>query len=220
MCDGDSHDVKALSCRDAWYSHDQPEGDCASQGLRGGESEKGRHGTLPGAQPRTRMWVTCDVPQRSMGTTLDRSQVPSAPNPHNSAAGRPADVSVIVVGSDTGGQGGGVQAVDALLPLLVVQLQLTLHAVVLYGRVCSSDDIKQVPHYAPCSRGLPVLAAVDIAVNLCVVVLQTTLTPRACVLVTGEFWSRSRWENTDGTWARRRVSPASRSDRTWRARSC
>jgi hypothetical protein len=34
---------------------------------------------------------------------------------------------------------------DSLLPLVAVQLQLTLHAVVLYGRVCHVDDIRHAP---------------------------------------------------------------------------
>jgi hypothetical protein len=132
--------------------------------------------------------------------------VPSAPNPHNSAAGRPADVSVIVVGGDAS-HGSGVEAVDALLPLLVVQLQLTLHAVVLYGRVCSSDDvkqvIKQVLYRALCTCGpLQLMRVVVEVIPPCIVVLQAALTLCAHAFVTDTFWSHLRCENMGGTWVR------------------
>jgi hypothetical protein len=149
VCPGDQaldEGAPAVSlCRDGWYAHQGPalntaSGSCKPSLAPSGGWPKGASAATrrKAAQQHTRMWVTCDVPQRGMNASWGRSAVPSMANPHDTHESRPADVSVLVVDGSSDGE----SAVAPLLSLMIVQLQLTLHSLVLYGRVCDTRFVR------------------------------------------------------------------------------
>jgi hypothetical protein len=119
----DDAPMAGVLCADGWYSH--AAGSCSST-LPGDASPRTRR-QLP--RSHTRTWLSCDVPQLRVSAAWGDA-IPSQPDAHNSDE-RPADVSVVVVSPDN--------STANLTALLTVQLQRTLHSLVIFGDgVCAS----------------------------------------------------------------------------------
>jgi hypothetical protein len=127
VCDGAP--MASVLCADGWYSH--ATGSCSS--TLPGDTSSAERRELRMTRSYTRTWLSCDVPQlRVSGTWGDA--IPSQRDAHDSDA-RPADVSVVVVSPDN--------STANLTALLTVQLQRSLHSLVIFGDgVCASPAVR------------------------------------------------------------------------------